>query len=190
MSTGSSQDLQKFVVDAYQAGQRYDVVRNLVRMAGWRISDETLSALWEALRHPGEPAAPPPANTSGMGGEIPEEICQMGWCWGGFGMGWIWGFVNNVLFGRLMLPLEVCHSISGGVPSLAGFFAGLHLANSLYLGRYGHGFAWQNRHFDSMEQFEETMKVWNLWGLCSFLIGLVIVAGVISYGVATGHFKW
>lgn len=186
----NAQDVQKFILDAYQAGQSYDDVRTAVRAAGWQITDEALAALWETLRSMDDRVTPQVENTSGMQGEVPEEVEQMGWSWGAFSLALLWGFSHNVLLGKLMLALAFCEALARSAPSVEGIFAGLSLANQIYLGRYGHRLAWQNRHFVSVEQFRDTMKVWNLWGFWSFIAGLVIAIAGLVYMSASGNLKW
>ena len=111
---------------------------------------------------PGQPPpaayAPPPvapaANTSGMGGPVPEEI--KGWNWGAFWLSWIWGIGNNVWISLLWFCLWIVWSI--------------------VLGIKGNEWAWQHRRFDSLEQFKQTQALWSKWG---WIIGVVCLLGLI-----------
>jgi len=102
-------------------------------------------------------------NTSGggPGAAVPAEVENMGWSWGGFGLNWIWAIVNKTWIGLLAL-----------IPCVNIFIA-------IWLGLSGHKMAWQNRRFDSLTQFQETMKAWNLWGLVVFLISIAL--NVLSF---------
>lgn len=60
-----------------------------------------------------------------------------------------------------------------GVPTTLVFII-CALVFSIWLGCNGHRLAWQHRRFTSLQQFQETMKVWNTWGLWLFIIGLII----------------
>ena len=108
---------------------------------------------------PPEPPQPPsssfvpPTNTSGTGGPVPEEI--KGWNWGAFWLSWIWGIAHNVWIALLAL-----------VPCLGIIWA-------IVLGVKGSEWAWQQRQFDSIEQFKQTQAVWSKWG---WIIGLVGIA--------------
>lgn len=112
------------------------------------------------------PAAAPgfaAGNTSGAGATavVPPEVEAMGWSWGGFGLNWIWAIANKTWIGLLAL-----------IPCVNLFIA-------IWLGISGHKLAWQNRRFDSLGQFQETMKAWNLWGLIIFLVSIAL--NVISF---------
>jgi hypothetical protein len=110
-------------------------------------------------------------NNSGTGGPPPPEVEVMGWSWGGFGLNWIWGITNRVWI------------------SLLCFVPCVNLIVAIYLGIYGHKLAWQNRRFQSLHHFQETMKAWNLWGLIIFLVGLVgnVVSFIVQMGIQKGQ---
>jgi prepilin-type processing-associated H-X9-DG protein len=91
----------------------------------------------------------------------PLEVCQMGWCWGAFGLSWIWGIGNRVWLSFLCM-----------VPYVGPIFG-------IWLAIAGHKLAWQNRRFESFQQYRDTMRVWNTWGLAIFMISLLpILAGI------------
>lgn len=130
--------------------------------------------------YPSGPAYPSPAtprprehpsrsaeNNSGTGGPAPSDVRAMGWCWGAFGLTLIWGLSNKVYISLLAL--------TGFIP-FVGWIVQLGVA--IYLGISGHELAWQNRRFDSLQQFQDTMRAWNAWGLGLFILGLVL--GVIG----------
>ena len=56
----------------------------------------------------------------------------------------------------------------------------------------GNQWAWQNRQWESIQQFKETQRVWAIWGLVLFLVGIVLamVAMLLSIiarqGMTTG----
>jgi hypothetical protein len=86
----------------------------------------------------------------------------MGYCWGGFALPFYFSWANNIALGCI--------------------FNGILM--SIWLGRHGHEAAWQNRHFRSFGEFQETMRAWDRWGkvhvICSgavLLMCLVFVAG-------------
>jgi hypothetical protein len=76
-------DLGTLVSDAYAAGQSYEEVKGLVQAAGWRITDEDLASLWQALEATDPTVAPVQNNTSALDGEVPAEVERMSWSWGG-----------------------------------------------------------------------------------------------------------
>jgi hypothetical protein len=100
------------------------------------------------------------ANNSGTGGPAPEEI--KGWNWGAFFLNWIWGVGNGVWLSLLVFVLSGIWQIVLGVK--------------------GSEWAWQNRRWESVEQFKETQRVWAMWGWIVFAISFVlgIIAGIIG----------
>ncbi len=80
-------------------------------------------------------------NTSGTGGPVPEEI--KGWNWGAFWLNWIWGIGNSVWIAFVVLVLGLIWQI--------------------YLGVKGNELAWQNRKFESVQQFKDTQAAWSKW---------------------------
>jgi len=99
----------------------------------------------------------------------------MGWCWGGAGIPLIWGIVNHV-WGSLVILL-------GKIP-FVGLFVVIGVV--IWLGSSGHRLAWQNRRFDSLAQFRETMAVWNTWGVVLFIINMIALIGVFVFGFSEG----
>lgn len=96
-------------------------------------------------------------NTSGQGSTavVPAEI--KGWSWPAFLMSWIWSIGNQTYIGLLAL-----------VP-YAGFVM------SIVLGIKGNEWAWQNRRWESVEQFKATQKVWTIWGVILFVLSMFLV---------------
>ncbi len=105
-------------------------------------------------------------NTSGQGASaiVPEEI--KGWNWGAFFLNWIWAIAHNTWIGLLALVLGIIMSIILGVK--------------------GNEWAWQNRKWESVEQFKQVQKAWATWGLIIFIASIVlsVVASVISTMIA------
>jgi len=111
-------------------------------------------------------------NTSGTSGSVPEEI--KGWSWGAFWLDWKWGIGNSVWvsFVALVLPL-IWH---------------------IYLGVKGNELAWQNRKFESVQQFKDTQAVWSKWGWIIFIISVVanllfmfLMGGLAFLGIAASE---
>lgn len=100
--------------------------------------------------------APAVENTSGQGptAVVPDEI--KGWNWGAFLMNWIWAIGHQTWIGLLAL-----------VP-----YAGLIMA--IILGVKGSEWAWQNRRFESVEQFKTVQRIWAYWGLAILIIGFIL----------------
>ena len=102
-------------------------------------------------------------NTSGTNGPVPLEVANMGFSWGAFGLGWIWGVSNKIYFTLGLIAF-------GFIPHVGPF---LSLGAAIWLGVVGHRLAWRHREFASVEQFRETMRVWNTWGVWLFIGGLI-----------------
>ena len=106
-------------------------------------------------------------NTSGQGATsaVPEEI--KGWNWGAFWLNWIWSIAHNVWIGLLALVLG--------------------LIMSIILGIKGNEWAWQNRRFESIEQFRAVQAKWAVWGwvifAASIVIGIIIGIGSALIGM-------
>jgi len=96
------------------------------------------------------------SNTSGQGKSavVPEGI--KGWSWGAFCLSWVWALGNRTWIGLLAL-----------VPYV-GFLM------IFVLGFKGREWAWQNKEWDSVEQFNEAQKKWSFWGVIVFVVVFVI----------------
>lgn len=94
-------------------------------------------------------------NTSGQGSgaAVPEEV--KGWSWGGFFLTWIWGIGNSVWIALIALIVPI------------------PLLMNIVLGVKGREWAWQAKHWDSVEQFNKTQKTWGMVGLILAIIGIV-----------------
>jgi len=105
-----------------------------------------------------------PANTSGQGESaiVPEEV--KGWSWAGFGLTWIWGVFNGVLISLLAL-----------IPFFAFVWA-------IVLGIKGREWAWRNKQWNSVEDFKNTQRPWDVAGIVLFaiwVVAIVIIPGVL-----------
>ena len=101
-------------------------------------------------------------NTSGKGkgAAVPSEI--RGWSWGAFLLTWIWGIGNSTYIAFLMFcPL-------------------VNVVFWFVLGAKGRQWAWQNRRWESVEQFNKTQKRWGLAGLILFLAGVIFWVMMLS----------
>ena len=54
---------------------------------------------------------------------------------------------------------------------------------AIVLGVKGNEWAWQNRRWESVEQFKEVQRIWTKWGVIVFFVSLVL--GII-YGIVIG----
>ncbi|MBN1375844.1 MAG: hypothetical protein JXA01_06790 [Dehalococcoidia bacterium] len=112
-------------------------------------------------------AAGQSGNTSGMGSDaaVPAGLGEFNW--GGLLLTWIWGIGNSVWWSFLVF-----------VPYLGA------LVMPWVLAFKGNEWAWQSRHWDSVEHFKRVQHTWAVWGwalsivLALFLL-VMMVGGVI-----------
>ncbi len=107
-------------------------------------------------------------NTSGQGkhASVPPEVDR--WNWGAFFLNWIWGLAHNTPIAMLCF-----------VPCVGMFMP-------FVLGMKGSAWAWQNKRWDSIDQFRRSQRLWGLAGLA--LIAFFVLCGVaaffaVSYGM-------
>ena len=110
-------------------------------------------------------------NTSGTGSRasVPRELGE--WNWGGFLLTWVWGIGNNVWWSFLVF-----------IPYL-GF-----MVMPWVLAFKGNQWAWQSRHWDSIEHFKRVQHSWTMWGL-GITIAVTIVVTVILL-IGFGFMVW
>lgn len=108
------------------------------------------------------------ANDSGTGptAQLPAEL--QGLNGGAFFLNWIWAIAHNYWLGLLAL-----------IPCV-GFFV------AIYMLIKGNELAWQNRRFESVEQFKEIQKKWLIWGVAIFAIAIClnVVSTILGAGAA------
>ena len=99
-------------------------------------------------------------NTSGLGKTsiVPEEI--KGWNWGAFILSCIWAIGNKTWIGLLAI-----------IPCVG-------IVMSFILGIKGNEWAWKNKKWESVEQFQKTQKKWTFWGIALMLLGIAL--GVLA----------
>ena len=97
-------------------------------------------------------------NTSGQGpaSQVPPEIQR--WNWGAFLLNWIWGIGNNAWLALLVF-----------VP-LFGFIW------LFVVGAKGSEWAWRNKRWDSVAQFQATQRKWAKWGVVALLAWAALTA--------------
>jgi hypothetical protein len=109
---------------------------------------------------------PPDGNTSGMGTAYPAPAQSQGWTFAGCVPWGLFAFFNG-------------NSTMGALGLVAQFF-GLHIVYAIYMGIKGRELAWQGRRFDSVSQFEDTMKAWNRAGI---IVTIVLAIFILLYFV-------
>ncbi len=88
---------------------------------------------------------------------IPPEIRK--WNWGAFMLTWIWGLGNNVYLSILCF-----------IPVI-GWIIPFVLASR------GSVWAWRNKHWGSVEEFQRVQKRWAFYGVISGVIMLLLMIG-------------
>lgn len=116
----------------------------------------------------GIPNAYSGTNDSGTGptAVLPAEL--QGFNVGAFFMNWIWAIAHKTWIGLICL-----------IPCVG-------LIMSIVLGIKGNEYAWQNRRWESIEQFKATQKVWMYWGIGLFAVAVVLQIISIIAGFAFG----
>lgn len=121
------------------------------------------------------------ADNSGQGAGTPVPPELRGWSWAGFLMNGFWAIPHRVWTGIVLCLLLPC--VGKGVEVFTGLevyhTAGhvLQLIGAIVLGIKGNAWAWQNRRWESVQQFRDTQRVWVIWGLV--LVGAMIAAEII-----------
>jgi hypothetical protein len=161
-------DLVNYINSQLKLGFDETVLREKILSKGWNQSqvDETFNQI-KLLTNTSPEAKEATQNTSGMkdASTVPEEI--KGWSWAAFLMTWIWAIGNHVWVGLLtLLPV-------------VGF------AMQIVLGLKGKEWAWKNKHWESVEQFNAAQKKWIKWGLIFSVIGIILMIGAFVISLLT-----
>jgi hypothetical protein len=104
-------------------------------------------------------------------GILQEEL--KGWNWGAFLLGWVWGLGNKTYI------------------ALLGMIPGVNLVMAFILGAKGNQWAWNNRSWESMEQFKQVQRFWSTFGfgmIVGFLLGVIVVLLLIAQLVMSVFF--
>jgi hypothetical protein len=104
-------------------------------------------------------------------GTVQEEL--KGWNWGAFLLSWVWGLGNKTYI------------------ALLGLIPGVNLVIAFILGAKGNQWAWNNRNWESVEQFKLVQKIWSVFGvgmLAGFLLGVIVVLLLVAYLVMSVFF--
>jgi hypothetical protein len=100
-------------------------------------------------------------NTSGQGeaADVPREIIR--WNWGAFFLNWMWGIRNKTYIAFLCI-----------IPVI-GFIM------MIVLGMKGNEWAWQNKRWESVEQFLHEQNIWSKWGIRLAIVFLIL--GILGF---------
>lgn len=99
-------------------------------------------------------------NSSGHGAAaiVPLEINH--WNWGAFLLNWIWGIGNNTYIALLM------------------FVPFLNLIMMFVLGAKGNAWAWRNKQWESVAQFQAVQSKWTKWALIIYALSIVLFVAI------------
>lgn len=115
--------------------------------------------------------APPAASVPLPPGEVPPEI--KGFNFGAFALNFIWAFAHNLIgWGIIILVI-------GLIPVVQI----INIGFAIYLGVKGNELAWKKRRFESIQQFKETQRVWNIAGIivfCTFIPVSIAITGILA----------
>ena len=104
------------------------------------------------------------------------------WSWGAFAIGWIWGLFNGCWWILLvhigLIIISFIPFVTFGVPILSIVFY-------IICGLKGTEWAWENKYWSSVEEFEHTQDVWNKVGLILFIISIVLIPVLLFFFFAS-----
>lgn len=128
-------------------------------------------------------APPPPKHvTIETSAPVQQMPVTDKWSWGAFQFTWIWGLFNGcwwitlIQFGLILI---------GFIP-FVNIFAGIaNIVMLIVYGVNGRQWAWDNKTWRSVQEFEETQDAWNKWGLIFFIGSIILsILTVIFFGAA------
>lgn len=104
-------------------------------------------------------------NTSGQGklAVVPPQIDR--WNWGAFLLNWIWGIGNNTFIALLM------------------FVPFVNVVMAFILGVKGSTWAWRNKRWASVEEFQAVQRKWTKWAL---IVYALMVCAFVAMFFAVG----
>lgn len=103
-------------------------------------------------------------NTSGNGqaAVLPEEL--KGYNWGALLLSWIWGIGNKAYITLLSFLVAF-------IPFIGCLAA---LGMNIWFGFKGNEWAWQNKHFESIEHFKSNQKKWTIAGIIVMIVSIIV----------------
>ncbi len=118
-------------------------------------------------------------NTSGNGqaAVLPEEL--KGYNWGALLLGWIWGIGNKTYITLLSFLVAF-------IPFIGCLAA---LGMNIWFGFKGNEWAWQNKHFESVEHFKSNQKKWTIAGIIVTIVSIIVwifIAMIIGAAAVSG----
>lgn len=107
------------------------------------------------------------------------------WNWGAFFLNWIWGIFNGCWW---LLPIYLVIIVCSFIPIVNLFSIVLSIAFSVTCGVKGTEWAWENKVWTSVDDFEHTQSVWSKVAVglffASLLLGMVMMILVLAFSVS------
>lgn len=137
-----------------------------------------------------DPILPTPPIINSDASIAPDKV--KGWSWGAFILGWIWSIGNRTWIGLLTLLSDI-----GSMGLIMGMILGIDTTwilrfellpgistigsiMRIILGIKGREWAWKNKKWESLEQFNKVQKRWNILGFILILIPIFTIIIAIS----------
>ena len=100
-----------------------------------------------------------------------EGIPDMTWNWGAFMLYPLWGFWNGCWWAILI-----------------GFFVGWTFIPSILFGALGSKWAWANKNWRDVNEFNQMQAAWRPWGIALFVINIIfwLLSLFMGYGLILG----
>lgn len=106
--------------------------------------------------------------------------------WGAFMLPGIWGFFNGCWW---MFLVNISYFLLGLIPIVNVFVSVASIITNIIFGVYGMRWAWQNRSWNSPQDFIQTQAIWNRVGLILFAVCIVLIlffilifiGGIVAY---------
>lgn len=98
--------------------------------------------------------------------------------WGAFGLGWIWCLYNGKI-GTAILLLFL--GFFTKIPYIGFVFSIPIVIIGIILGVRGNKIVWNNKRWNSIEDFEKALKAWNIAGILFIIITFIFCICNIFY---------
>ena len=104
-----------------------------------------------------------------------EPLNLSKWSWGAFTLSWIWGFFNGCWWMFLVkIGIFLLNALLWWVPFAVILISLIDLGVSILFGVKGTEWAWNNRTWNSIADFNQVQDTWNKVGLALFVLGIIL----------------
>lgn len=155
---------------------------DIIMVAGlYQISWNQINYFFPSASRHSEPSHVKPVTVETVVPEVHTPNTTK-WSWGAFQFSWIWGLFNGCWW---ILLIQLFLIILSFIP-IVNIFSGIaSIVMSIVYGVNGRQWAWDNRSWRNVLDFEETQDTWNKWGLIFFIGSIVLsILIVIFFGAA------